>query len=48
MPPLTELGHRPAHVTADEHFAPWFAEIAARYADKVRMVATSLSPIRRL
>ena len=30
MPPLTELGHRPAHVTADEHFAPWFAEVAAR------------------
>lgn len=30
MPPLTELGHRPAHVTADEHFGPWFAEIAAR------------------
>ena len=30
MPPLTELGRRPEHVTADEHFAPWFAEIAAR------------------
>jgi hypothetical protein len=30
MPPLSELSRRPAHVTADEHFAPWFAEIATR------------------
>ncbi|VTR92232.1 Uncharacterized protein OS=Cystobacter violaceus Cb vi76 GN=Q664_03580 PE=4 SV=1 [Gemmata massiliana] len=30
MPSLAELGHKPAHVTADEHFAPWFAEIVGR------------------
>jgi len=30
MPPLSELGRRPAHTTADEHFAPWFAEVANR------------------
>lgn len=30
MPPLSDLGRRPAHVTADEHFAPWFAEVANR------------------
>jgi hypothetical protein len=30
MPPLSELARRPAHVVADEHFAPWFAEIASR------------------
>lgn len=29
MPPLSELGRKPAHVTADEHFAPWFGDIAA-------------------
>ena len=29
-PPLTELGRRPAHLTADGHFAPWFAAVAAR------------------
>ena len=30
MPPISELGRRPAHGTADEHYAPWFAEIANR------------------
>jgi hypothetical protein len=30
MPSLSELGRKPKHVTADEHFAPWFAEIANR------------------
>ena len=30
MPPLSELGRRPGHVTSDGHFGPWFAEIAAR------------------
>ena len=30
MPSLSELGRKPKHVTADEHFAPWFAEIAGR------------------
>ncbi|QJW97555.1 hypothetical protein [Frigoriglobus tundricola] len=30
MPPLSELGRRPAHATADEHFAPWFAAVANR------------------
>lgn len=30
MPPLSELGRRPAHLTAGGHFAPWFAAVAAR------------------
>ena len=30
MPPLAELSRKPEHLTADEHFAPWFAEVAAR------------------
>jgi hypothetical protein len=30
MPSLSELSRRPANVTADEHFSPWFAEIATR------------------
>ena len=30
MPPITELGRKPAHATADEHFSPWFAEITNR------------------
>src|SRR5262249_44347172 len=30
MSPLSEMSRRPATVTADEQFAPWFSEIAAR------------------
>lgn len=30
MPPLSELGRRPATVTADGHFGPWFAALADR------------------
>ena len=30
MAPLPELSRKPKHVTADEHFTPWFAEIASR------------------
>lgn len=30
MPTLSELSQKPQTVTADEHFAPWFAEIARR------------------
>lgn len=30
MPPLSELGRRPAHITADGHFASWFAAVAGR------------------
>lgn len=30
MPPLSELSRKPTHLTADEHFAPWFAEVAVR------------------
>jgi hypothetical protein len=30
MSHLTELGRKPATVTADEHFGPWFAEITDR------------------
>ena len=38
MPPLAELGRKPAHVTADEHFAPWFAEIAGRLMNECDFV----------
>jgi hypothetical protein len=30
MPPLSELSRKPKHVTADEHFTPWFVDIASR------------------
>jgi len=30
MSSLSELSRKPAHVVADEHFTPWFAEIASR------------------
>lgn len=30
MPPLSELSRKPKHVTADEHFTPWFVDIANR------------------
>lgn len=30
MSELAGLGARPAHVTADEHFGPWFAAVAGR------------------
>src|SRR5262249_12621983 len=30
MPSLEGIGARPAHVTAEEHFAPWFAELVGR------------------
>ena len=39
MPPLSELGRKPAHVTADEHFGQWFAEIAARLLNATDFVA---------
>lgn len=29
MPPLSELSRRPSRVRVDEHFSPWFAEIAS-------------------
>lgn len=29
MPPLHELGRKPPHVTADEHHAAWFGEVAS-------------------
>ncbi len=38
MPPISELGRKPAHATADEHFASWFAEIAARLLNATHFV----------
>jgi hypothetical protein len=38
MPLLSELGRRPAHVTADGHFAPWFAEVADRLLNATEFV----------
>ena len=38
MPSLSELSRKPAHVSADEQFAPWFAEIAARLLNQADFV----------
>jgi hypothetical protein len=38
MPPLSELSQKPKTVTADEHFAPWFAEIARRLLNEADFV----------
>lgn len=35
MPALDAIGARPPHLTALEHFAPWFAEVAARLLNGV-------------
>jgi hypothetical protein len=39
MPPITEIGRKPKHVTADEHFALWFAELAHRLLNETDFVA---------
>jgi hypothetical protein len=39
MPPLSELSRKPKHVTADEHFAPWFVAIATRLLNTTDFVA---------
>lgn len=38
MPPLSELSARPATVTAEEHFGPWFAAIAHRLMNEADFV----------
>ena len=38
MPSLEELGARPTHVTADEHFAPWFAELVGRLLNRTDLL----------
>jgi hypothetical protein len=38
MPPLSELSQKPKTVTADEHFAPWFALIAQRLLNEADFV----------
>jgi hypothetical protein len=38
MHPLSELGRRPAHVTADEHYAAWFGALAARLMNECDLV----------
>ena len=38
MPPLSELGRKPATVTADEHFAPWFGTLADRLMNNCDLV----------
>ena len=38
MPPLSELSQKPKTVTAEEHFAPWFAAIAHRLLNEADFV----------
>ncbi len=38
MLPLSELGRRPAHVTADEHYAVWFGALADRLMNACDLV----------
>lgn len=38
MSPISELGRRPADVTADGHFAPWFARVAADLLNRCDLV----------
>ena len=35
---LAELGAKPAHVTADEHFDAWFEQLAGRLLNEVDFV----------
>jgi hypothetical protein len=35
---LSEMGRKPKHVSADEHFGPWFAELANRLLNAVDFV----------
>ncbi|MBY0460250.1 MAG: hypothetical protein K2V38_23285 [Gemmataceae bacterium] len=36
--PLSEIGRKPAGATADEHFAPWFTELADRLMNRCDFV----------
>ena len=38
MPPLSELGRKPAHITTDEHHAPWFAELTSTLMNRCDFV----------
>lgn len=38
MPPLSELSQKPKTATAEEHFAPWFAQIAHRLLNEADFV----------
>lgn len=38
MPPLSELSAKPATVTAEEHFGPWFAALAHRLMNEADFV----------
>lgn len=38
MPPLTELGRKPAHVATDELHAPWFAELTSHLMNRCDFV----------
>jgi len=38
MSSLEEIGARPAHVTAEEHFAPWFAELVGQLLNRTDLV----------
>src|SRR4051812_12134526 len=38
MPPIHEIGRKPKHVTADEHFTPWFAEVATRLLNEIDFI----------
>jgi hypothetical protein len=38
MPTLAEMSRKPAHVTADEHHAPWFGELVTRLMNECDLV----------
>src|SRR5829696_6100195 len=38
MPPINEIGRKPKHVTADEHYAPWFNELANRLLNETDFI----------
>lgn len=38
MPPMNEIGRKPEHVTADEHYAPWFNELANRLLNETDFI----------